>query len=181
MILETLALGTLAYTTFIGLQIKKIKDAKSAKEKFFMYDDLFQLHSLINRVPEWRWLKAIAKQESDLGQNSLVKNGEVSYDGKSYGLMQIAEGLGSPKEIELKGKGGKTALNDPNYSIEKAAKLVGYLWNKYQNSYKVFLAYNQGEKNTDKGANYTHPNGQYADLILKHLKWIDAKEKEYSK
>lgn len=154
----------------------KIMNAKSAKEKFLMYDDLFKLWGGINGVP-WRWLKAIAKQESDLGQNERVKNNEVSYDGLSYGLMQIVEGNGSPRERLLKGNGGKEALNDPSYSIKIAAKLVKYLMIKYNyDENKVFLAYNQGEINTDKGKDYT--NG-YNLKVIKWLKWIDQKEKEY--
>lgn len=179
---------------FIFIQKQRIKNAKTEQDFFTRYDGLFKFHSLVNGLPDWRWLKAIAKQESSLGQDPRTSKGLVSYDGLSYGLMQIAPGTGSPKEIEIKGFGNKTLkemsepekllvqskLNDPNVSIDKAARLVGYLWAKYGDKDKVFLAYNQGEKNTDRGKNYSHPNGQYAKLINDHLEWIKRKEKQYA-
>lgn len=177
---------------FILIQKNKIKEADEEHEYFQRYDGLFRLHALLNGIPNWRWLKAIAKQESDLGRDARTSQGRVSYDGLSYGLMQIAAGTGSAKEIEIKGYPKrlteisepeklliKSELNDPNISIDKAAKLVAYLYRKYGNKDKVFLAYNQGEQNTDRGKNYTHPNGQYAILINKHLNWIEQKEREY--
>jgi soluble lytic murein transglycosylase-like protein len=74
--------------------------------------------------------------------------------------MQIAPGTGSTREIELKSINGRNAtpdeLNDPEISIELGAKLLGYLWDKYDgDEKKVSLAYNQGEKNTDRGKDYT--------------------------
>jgi len=178
---------------YIMSQKNKIIEANSEKEYFERYDGLFKLHALINGLPEWRWLKAIAKQESDLGRDSRTKNGQVSYDKLSYGLMQIAVGTGSPMEMQLKGLGDKrltelsepeklyikSKLNDPNVSIQKGAELVSYLYRKYSNPEKVFLAYNQGEKNTDMGKNYTHPNGQYAQKIFEHLEWINSQENKY--
>tara|TARA_R110000803_G_scaffold5670_1_gene18714 strand:+ start:9052 stop:9612 length:561 start_codon:yes stop_codon:yes gene_type:complete len=165
---------------FVLWQKRKIAMAKTEKEKFVRYDSLFKLYAN-GRFP-WRWLKAIAKQESDLGENRLVRNGQVSSDGKSFGLMQIAEGLGSPTEIALKGFGGQEKLNDPDYSIQKASELVNFLNDKFRgDEFKVFLGYNQGEVNTMRGRDFTkqHNNGRsYADLILKHLDWIDRKEKE---
>lgn len=177
LIIGLLVLSPLA---FYFWQRQKIMNAKDAKEKFYAYDDLFKHFA---KTFPWKWLKAIAKQESDLGQNSRVKNGEVSYDGLSWGLMQIAENVGSPKEIQIKGQGGPEKLNDPVYSIQKASQLVSYLNQKYGgNARKVFLAYNQGEINTDRGKDYTvnYNNGRsYADLIFKHLDWIERKEMEY--
>jgi len=166
---------------FIMYQKNKIANAKTSREKFYRYDDLFKYYASQNGFP-WRWLKAISKQESDLGDDKRVRNNEVSYDGKSYGIMQIAEGLGSEKEKALKGYGGRDKLNDPAYSIDKAAQLVGYLNSKYKgNKDKVFLAYNQGENNTDRGKRYDldhTPNG-YPEQINKWLDWISQKEEEY--
>lgn len=162
---------------------QKLVDAKTAKEKYTVFDSLFQKYAKVYQIPDWRWLKAIAKQESDLGQDSRVKNRQVSYDGLSYGLMQIAEGKGSQKEIELKGNGGQARLDDPEYSIDRAARLVSYLWKKYNDRYKVFLAYNQGENNTDKGkdytVNYSADKVPYPKKIEKWLEWINVKDKEY--
>lgn len=160
-----------------------IKQAKTSKEKFYFYDELFKKHATINGIP-WKWLKAIAKQESDLGLDKRVINGEVSYDGLSYGIMQIAAGVGSEQEKKIKGSPTREELNNPEISISIAAKLVGYLNRKYSgNQDKVFLAYNQGEKNTDNGkdftVNYSADKVSYKEKIKKWLNWIDNKEKEF--
>lgn len=119
------------------------------------YDGLFKIMAAKYNIPDWRWLKAIAIAESDLGRDKRIVNGETSRDGKSWGVMQIAPDIGSEKEITLKGPKNIPLLNLPEYNIEIGAKLVGYLWGKYQDKDKVFLAYNQGERNTDLGKNYT--------------------------
>jgi len=160
-----------------------IKQAKTAKEKFYFYDDLFKKHAQINGIP-WEWLKAIAKQESDLGLDKRVLSGQVSQDGLSYGLMQIASGVGSVQEKQIKGNLSEFELNKPEVSISIAAKLVGYLNRKYNGDKdKVFLAYNQGEKNTDAGkdytVNYSADKISYKEKIKKHLAWIANKDKEY--
>lgn len=152
------------------------QDKSKSELVFVRFDDLFIKYSNLYNIP-YRWLKAISLQESSLGENERVKRGEVSYDGLSYGLMQIAEGVGSPKEIELKGFGGREALNNPEYSIEKASKLLGYLNKKYVgDTRKIFLAYNQGERNTDNNKDYTD---QYDTRIDNWLTHISEKENEY--
>lgn len=170
----------LAPIAFVIQQKVRISQAKTDKENFEKYDELFKFYS---EGYDWKWLKAIATQESSLGQNSRVLQGQASYDGLSYGLMQIAEGVGSAREIEIKGFGGKVLLNDPAYSIKQASKLISYLNNKYAGDQrKVFLAYNQGENNTDRGRDFTkvHNNGQsYADLIENHLISNDIKEQGF--
>lgn len=161
---------------FIINQKRKFKKAETEKQKFFSLDGLFKLHGAINGI-EWRWIKAICKQESNLGRDPRTIAGKVSYDGLSYGVMQIAEGRGSKKEIEIKGFGGETKLNDANYSIGQASKLIAYLSRKYKNNAnKVFLAYNQGEINTDRGKDYTR---NYAQKIFVHLNWIKSNEKRW--
>lgn len=165
----------------IYLGFKFMGQEKNNSEKNYnQYDGLFQYYGGVRGVP-WEWIKAIAKVESDLGNNPLVKSGKASYDGLSYGLMQIAEGVGSPKEILLKGHGGREKLNNPDYSIEKASDLLGYLNVKYHGDMdKVFLAYNQGERNTDNGKDYTtkyHPDGvSYKERVKKALKWVEARK-----
>lgn len=183
-------------SVFFWNEKRKISTAATSAEKFTAYDGLFKYYAKIYGFP-WRWAKAIAMQESSLGENSRVKNGEVSYDGLSYGIMQIALGTGSPKERELKTMFGlpdkkltemtsfeknkaRKILNDPDKSINIASNLIGYLASKYNmDKEKVFLAYNQGEANTDRGKNYTHPNGQYAKIVSDNLTKIYQREKEY--
>ena len=179
-ILALLGLGFLIMGT---KKIYDIRQAKDQKEKFFFYDELFKKYGDLENFP-WKWLKAIAKQESDLGLDKRVIGGQVSGDGLSYGLMQIAEGVGSSQEIAIKGYGGREKLNDAEYSVKIAAKLISYLNRKYAgNPDKVFLAYNQGEKNTDAGkdftTNYSPDKVSYKEKIKKWLTWIDQKEREY--
>ena len=192
-LLKILAMIGVSVGAFILAQKSKISEADEPREYFERYDGLFRLHALLNGLPDWRWLKAISKQESDLGRDPRTSNGEISSDGFSYGIMQIAPGKGSNQEMQLKGFGDKdlkemsipeqlyvkSKLNDPNFSIKKGAELVSYLFRKYGDAEKVFLAYNQGEKNTDNGKNYTHPNGQYANKIFDHLDWIKRQEQKY--
>ena len=119
------------------------------------YDDLFLKYGSVFGVkPEM--LKTIAMIESDLGQDYRVKAGKTSGDGKSWGLMQIAPRIGSQKEIELKGVDTTASmLNDPETSVRLAAKLLGYLSNKYNGvEDKIVKAYNQGERNTDNQKTY---------------------------
>jgi len=63
-------------------------------DPFTKYDNLFHTYSSMYSVP-WRWLKAIAMNESNLGRAPSVAAGilnpsdvtqSVSSDGKSYGL-----------------------------------------------------------------------------------------------
>lgn len=176
--------GIILISGYFGMDYyNKLLQAKSDKEKFYVFDELFRKYAAKWGVPEWRWLKAISKQESDLGQNERVINRKVSYDGKSYGIMQIAQGIGSPKEIEIKGHEGQAALDNPEISIDKAAHLISYLWKKYGDRKKVFLAYNQGEANTDKGkdytVNYSADKVSYADKIERWLSWIYNREQYY--
>lgn len=144
------------------------------------FDDLFKLNAARFGVPSYV-LKTIASIESDIGQDSRVKRGDTSGDGKSFGIMQIAPGLGSEKEIELKSINGRNAtagqLNDPKVSIMIGARLLGYLWKKYNgNENLVSLAYNQGEKNTDNGRDFTprfNSEGKsYKEKFKEHKKRI---------
>lgn len=145
------------------------------EKDFVRYDSLYKLSGAKYNI-NWRWLKAIAYVESDNGKNIRVQLGQTSYDGLSYGLMQIAEGIGSPKEISLKGFGGKEALNDPAYSIDIGAKLLSYLFNKYKDTEKAFRAYNQGEKNTDNNKDYTL---NYSKKVFDKLDYIKRMEASY--
>lgn len=128
------------------------------------FDPLFKKYSISSGVPA-EIFKAIALIESDLGQDGRVKRGETSQDGKSWGLMQIAPRIGSPKEIELKGVNTTPEmLNDPETSVRLASILLGYLWQKYSgNEEKVVKAYNQGERHTDN--NRAFANGYYQKYL----------------
>ncbi len=81
---------------------------------------------------DWRWLKAIAMNESSLGTNRSVKigldnpknvAGSVSSDGLSYGLMQVT--LKTAKDMDPSITAQK--LNVPEYSIDLAARYISQL------------------------------------------------------
>jgi soluble lytic murein transglycosylase-like protein len=134
-------------------------DAVSAQENWTKFDALFKLYGAQFGVP-WEYLKAIALNESSLGTaNSValgIRNpydieGSKSYDGLSWGLMQVtiktARGL-DPAATEVK-------LNNPEYSIKLAAKYIGQLQKMFSTVDQRYLewvikSYNQGPGNSKK-------------------------------
>lgn len=161
-----LALGALAF-----LAVTKGEDAAVAVEDYVetkldswtMYDALFQKYAAIYGVEDWRYLKAIALNESSLGKAASVKRGlenpydiegSKSYDGKSWGLMQVTMATGKwldPNCTEVK-------LNDPDYSVKLAADLFARnqkSFNRYETRWLewVVKSYNQGVGNTTKERN----------------------------
>jgi len=165
LILGVIGFGALSSTASAA----PITPPQSSKDAFTKYDYLFQKYAPISGV-DWRFMKAISKKESDIGRNALVKAGKTSTDGKSWGIMQIAPNVGSAMEIKLKGQPTLDQMNEPAFSIERAAMLIGYLNTKYKGDLlKVARAYNQGEKNTDNGKNYTIPNGKYGEIVLDYF------------
>ena len=162
------------------LSSKDISDILLGDDKRDSFDYLFELNAARFGVPAYV-LKTIASIESDIGQDSRVLRGDTSGDSKSWGIMQIAPGLGSNKEIQLKSINRKNAtpgqLNNPEISIMIGARLLGYLWKKYNgNEDLVSLAYNQGEKNTDNGRDFTprfNSEGKsYKEKFKEHKKRI---------
>jgi soluble lytic murein transglycosylase-like protein len=131
----------------------------SRLESWNKFDALFQKWGSVYGV-KWTWLKAIAMNESSLGQAVSVSEGlrnpsnvegSKSTDGKSWGLMQVT--LSTAKTLDPLATPQK--LNDPNYSIKLAAEYVSKLqkmfpivetrWNEW-----VIKSYNQGPGNTQK-------------------------------
>jgi soluble lytic murein transglycosylase-like protein len=125
-------------------------DGLAVAPMYQKYDHLFKKYASKYGL-NWKFLRRIAWIESRVGNDPRTSKGLVSYDGLSWGLMQIAEGVGSPKEIELKGFGGADKLNDPEYSIDVACRLISYLKSKKGYTEKdIVQSYNQGEKNQDR-------------------------------
>ena len=123
------------------------------------FDALFQKYGSKHGV-EWKYLKAIALNESDNGREKSVARGlatptdvqgSKSSDGKSWGLMQVtlttARGL-DPQATEVK-------LNNPEYSIDLAARYLAQLQRTFPMIETRWLewtikSYNQGPGNTAK-------------------------------
>lgn len=135
----------------------------------------------------WTWLKAIALNESSLGSAKSVAWGlqfpndiekSKSFDGKSWGLMQVtittARGL-DPFATEAK-------LNDAKYSIDLGAKYLGQMYKRFPQvetrfSEWVVKSYNQGPGNTDKERSGQISKGyadEYWERFKRNLQKVEA-------
>src|ERR1035437_4624891 len=112
-----------------------------------------------------QWLKAFALNESSLGANKAVALGisdpknplSVSYDGKSWGLMQFLVTTANDFMPGIT----FDQLNDPETAINIAAQYVAKMISQFPGEtpdtllHKVVISYNQGVGNTKKGNDYT--------------------------
>lgn len=102
-----------------------------------------------HRVP-WRWVMAIMGVESDWGRAASVAKGlttpsdfegSKSFDGKSWGLMQLTLSTAQLMDPSVK----LADLNNPVKSIDLGAAYLGYLFTKFSGDQeKVVRAYNGG-------------------------------------
>lgn len=155
-------LGLIAY--FLRDDITEVVDdaavsAGAPLPSWTQYDSLFQKYGQANDV-DWTWLKAFALNESNLGQASSVAegianpsdiDGSTSSDGKSWGLMQMTVSTAQG----LDGSATPQKLNNPDYSVNLAARYVEDLKGYFDESNPRFLeyvvkSYNQGPGNTQK-------------------------------
>lgn len=128
-------------------------------ENWTKFDALFVKYGRTYGV-DWKWLKAIAMNESSLGSVASVKRGletpkdiagSKSFDGKSWGLMQVTVTTGK----DLDPTCSPEKLNDPEYSVMLAAKYISMLQKKFSMvdirwQEFVIKSYNQGPGNTMK-------------------------------
>lgn len=120
------------------------------------FDGFFQSYGTKYGV-NWEWLKAICMNESSLGENPLVIAGQVSTDGKSYGIMQLTIATANDYESV-----GADELNDPETAVRIASRLMRDIQNHFDASdarYNEWCikSYNQGRGNTDKEIAGTSP------------------------
>lgn len=110
-------------------------------------DQRFKYHASLNGLPldGWKWLKSIALIESDLGRDSRVKNGKVSFDGLSWGLMQLV--LSTARDYEPV---TVADLNNEEINLRISAKHFSRLYRKFNVLEHAVKAYNQGEGNMAK-------------------------------
>ncbi|MDE2102146.1 MAG: transglycosylase SLT domain-containing protein [Patescibacteria group bacterium] len=123
------------------------------------YDSLFQSVGTQYGI-DWKWLKAFALTESELGSAKSVGIGinnpndirdSVSSDGKSWGLMQVT--LSTAKGYDPTATPEK--LNDPSYSVDMAAQVISDYEQDFSPADPRYLewvvkSYNQGPGNTQK-------------------------------
>lgn len=143
-----------------ALAKNKVQDeVVAASDSFTKWDSLFQMYGRLYGV-EWTMLKAIAMNESSLGDAPSVAqglaapsdvDGSKSDDGKSWGLMQLT----LPTAGDYDPAVTPQRLNNPEYSVEIAAHFISDLLGMFTPSDPrytewVVKSYNQGAGNTKK-------------------------------
>lgn len=133
---------------------------ESSNSEFDRYDAAFKAAAAKYGISNWLWIKAIAWNESSVGQAASVKRGianptdaenSKSSDGKSWGIMQVT--LTTAQDL----KAGTTVadLNTPSISIDLGAKYISQMLKRYGGDlYRAVRAYNQGPGNEDKRKPY---------------------------
>jgi len=156
--------GAAAFLVFGGVAVANtITEGQIEFIFWYKYDDLFKSSAAKYGI-DWKWLKAHAIVESSLGQNPKVLAGTTSSDGKSWGLMQVTLATAN----DLRPNTTADDLNNPEISVDLAAKLISQLRARFPNDLrKMVISYNQGPGNTAKGNDFT---GNYWQ------KWSDALE-----
>ena len=147
-------------------------------DPFTRYDQWFKTYGALNGVP-WKWLKAIAMNESSLGTNPRVVRGDVSEDGKSWGLMQFT----LPTAQQFDPSATPEKLNDPEYSIKLGAKFLAWImarFSKVELRFQewVIKSYNQGFGNTTKERSgvITGYAGEYWSRFQRNFALIEQKQ-----
>lgn len=149
----------------IGILAMSITMKKSDYKYWTKYDAMFKEHAAKNGL-DWKMLKAIAMNESSLGQDSRVERKEWSSDGKSRGLMQLT--LPTARDFELV---EAKDLDDAETSVRIAAKFLHALSLTFMgDKQKIVMSYNQGAGNTLKGKLYAL---EYYNRWLKHYKTVE--------
>jgi soluble lytic murein transglycosylase-like protein len=153
-------LGLAAFAIFIFSIGGIVQDNNELIEPYFIkYDDLFYSYAKKYGL-DWRWLKAIAMNESDLGRAASVKKGLLnpndiqgskSSDGLSWGLMQVT--IRTARDLDKSAT--EVKLNNPAYSVDLAARLLKNLKTQFNPSDPRYMewvikSYNQGAGNTKK-------------------------------
>jgi soluble lytic murein transglycosylase-like protein len=125
---------------------------KSDSDSSSKYDEWFIKYGNMYGV-DWKMLKAIAVNESDLGENPRVKAGLVSSDGLTYGLMQMKF---STAKYYISGLVESDFRTNFEKQIQAAALFFADLKKKFNGDiHKMVISYNQGETNTKKGLDFT--------------------------
>lgn len=150
---------------------KKDADKSMSDNSLDKFDSLFKLYGTKNKVP-WLVLKRISWVESKVGIYPSVARGlknpndikmSVSDDGLSWGLMQMT--LKTAHDYDPNVTAQK--LNNAEYSIDLASRLLKDLIRIFPNERDFVMAYNQGQGNQKnfilKEKNKTLLKSEYAD------------------
>ena len=151
--------AVLLYASPAGAEIEVAVSNAFGNKNWEKFDPLFKKYGARYNVP-WTWLKAIALNESSLGTERSVARGienpndvegSKSYDGLSWGLMQVT--LTTAREMDPTATQQK--LNNPEYSIDLAARYLSKLATMFSRvdarfTEWVIKSYNQGPGNSRK-------------------------------
>lgn len=130
-----------AFVLYKGAEVTGIIEDDMIKT----YDNLFKKYSEQYKI-DWKMLKAICMNESELGENPRVKKGQVSSDGLSWGIMQLT--LTTANDFEPT---TVNSLNNPEFSIRVATKFLSSLSRQFSGDTRsIVMAYNQGAGNQRK-------------------------------
>lgn len=134
----------------IAAIIGVIAMSAQSSDWFYRFDHQFRWASRKHGVP-WRWIKAVAMVESNLGRAKSVAHGILnptdvegskSSDGKSWGIMQTT----IPTSIDMVGSVATPEwLNKPENSIDVGAAYLKWLMQRMGNDReRIMRAYNGG-------------------------------------
>jgi soluble lytic murein transglycosylase-like protein len=128
-------------------------------EAWTRFDKLFKEYGARYNVP-WKWLKALALNESTLGTHPKVALGfreplnkaSISEDGLSWGLMQLRVKTAQDFEKDIT----YDKLNNPEIAVRVAAKFFAWIMKQFDKNdpkftQNVVMSYNQGVAGTKKG------------------------------
>ena len=159
----------LALGGIILMSGRRVFAVEIGSDDFTKFDSLFKQYGSENGV-NWKWLKAICMNESSLGMNSRVKAGDVSTDGKSWGIMQLT----LPTAGDYHPGVTIEDLNNPDFSVRVAAQFLGDLNSQFSGDMrKVVMSYNQGAGNTRAGREYA---SGYYDRFVRNLSQVEEKQ-----
>lgn len=177
-----LSAGILGLAYFFRQPIASGAQAAMNSPAFTRWDSVFQKMGRTYGVP-WRWIKAVAMNESNLGQAKSVARGlaapwdaegSKSSDGLSWGIMQTT--LATSRELE----GSlvtEAYLNEPENSIRLGTKYLRKMIDRFgiRDRENVIRSYNGGPgwAKTKMGPTWT---ATYYAKFLANLATVMAKQ-----
>ena len=145
---------------FVKAKVEEKEDEDLVEsDEFTKWDALFKKYGLLNGV-DWTMMKAIAMNESSLGQYPTVARGlaspddvegSKSQDGLSWGIMQMT--VTTAKDYDNLATAQK--LNHADYSVRLASLFLSSLLRTWKDAGErkiewIVKSYNQGAGNTRK-------------------------------
>ena len=120
-----------------------VSKTSAAPKEFDRLDSVFKATATKYGL-DWKMLKAIALNESTLGKNERVRQGLISYDNLSWGLMQFTV----KTAMDFDKTASATKLKDEKYSIDLAGQYFRMLSTMFKGNVRdMVMSYNHGQGN----------------------------------